>query len=107
MHDSHYFGFESSLSESGHSSSPSLNWKVMKKNRDDYVTRLNGIYKNNIANSGVTLLTGEASFVDSKKVLIGGKEYSAKHIIIAVGGVPLLPDIEGKEHMITSDGFLL
>ena len=43
MHDSHYFGFESEKSDSH--ILPSLNWKVMKQNRDDYVKRLNGIYK--------------------------------------------------------------
>lgn len=37
---------------------------------------------------------------------MGGKEYTADHILIAVGGQPKVPDLPGaKEHAITSDGF--
>lgn len=38
-----------------------------------------------------------ASFVDKKKVVVEGVEYTADHILIAVGGRPMMPDIPGKE----------
>ena len=34
-----------------------------------------------------------------------GTIYSADHILVAVGGKPVLPAIPGAEHGITSDGF--
>jgi len=36
---------------------------------------------------------------------IDGNRYTAKHITIATGTVPTIPDIPGAEHGITSDGF--
>eukprot|EP01035_Chromulina_nebulosa_P018963 gene18963-24773_t len=38
-------------------------------------------------------------------VTVNDKTYTAKHIVIAVGGKPNLPQIKGIEHGITSDGF--
>ena len=48
-----------------------------------------------------------ASFSGPKALTVAGKEYTADHILIAVGGQPKVPDnIAGaKEHAITSDGF--
>jgi NADPH-dependent 2,4-dienoyl-CoA reductase/sulfur reductase-like enzyme len=47
-----------------------------------------------------------ASFKGPKALTVGDKEYTADHILIAVGGQPKVPDIPGaKEHAITSDGF--
>jgi len=47
-----------------------------------------------------------ASFSGPKALTVGGKEYTADHILIAVGGQPSVPAIAGaKEHAITSDGF--
>lgn len=38
-----------------------------------------------------------ATFVDKKKVSVEGVEYTADHILVAVGGRPMFPDIPGKE----------
>lgn len=49
---------------------------------------------------------GEARFVDKKVVEVNGAQYTADHILIAVGGHPLVPaDIPGSQYGITSDGF--
>ena len=77
----------------------------LKKRRDAYVARLNGIYKNNLANSDVELIVGDAKFVGPKTVAVGDKTYTGKNILIAVGGTPTLPDVPGVELGITSDGF--
>jgi hypothetical protein len=76
-----------------------------KKKRDAYVARLNGIYANNMANSGITSITGDATFVGERKVKVGDKTYSAEHVLIAVGGKPLMPPIPGIELAIESNGF--
>ena len=90
----------------------SFDWGRLKKSRDGYVQRLNGIYANNLSNSGVTLLRGFARFEASGKVVIEGDDggattLSADHILIATGGAPIIPaDVPGaKEFGIDSDGF--
>jgi len=82
-----------------------FDWAEIKKRRDAYVARLNGIYANNLKNSGVTFLEGDAKFVGPKEVDVGGVSYSGENILIAVGGKPLDPGVPGSELSIDSNGF--
>lgn len=50
-------------------------------------------------------IRGEAKFVDKKTVEVNGELLTADHVLIAVGGYPVIPNIPGSEHGITSDGF--
>ena len=47
-----------------------------------------------------------AQIVDPHTVSVDGKLYTAKNILIAVGGRPSMPDIPGIEHVIDSDAAL-
>lgn len=87
-----------------------FDWNMFKNKRDAYVKRLNGIYEKNLNNDKVEYLHGTASFVDQHKVKVvlddnSEVEINAKKILVAVGGKPNLPPVEGAEHGITSDGF--
>ena len=82
-----------------------LSMPALKKKRDDYVKRLNGIYKNNLGNSDVDFVEGDASFVSANVVQAAGKTYTAPNVLIAVGGKPRMPEMPGIEHAISSDGF--
>jgi len=82
-----------------------FDWASLKEKRDAYVKRLNGIYRNNLGNSGITEIVGDATFVGPKEVKVGDKTYSGKNVLIAVGGKPDMPDIPGIELGINSDGF--
>jgi len=79
--------------------------KRLTEKREAYIERLNGIYQKNLNNSQVEVISGQAKFVGEKKVAVGSDVYSADHILVTVGGRPLLPDIPGAELGITSDGF--
>jgi pyruvate/2-oxoglutarate dehydrogenase complex dihydrolipoamide dehydrogenase (E3) component len=57
-----------------------LNWGAIKDKRDAYVHRLNGIYKTNMENEKITLLTGHAKFTSKNTVDVNGTEYTAKHV---------------------------
>ena len=48
-----------------------FDWATIKKARDAYVLRLNGIYEKNQERSGVTLFNGEARFVAPRMLQIG------------------------------------
>lgn len=82
---------------------PKFDWPTLIANKNREIERLNGIYRNLLVNSGVSLLEGHARIVDPNTVDINGKTYSAAHILVATGGWPLVPDIPGKEHAITSN----
>ena len=91
------FGFD--VSVNGHV------WSDVRKKRDEYISRLNDIYENNLDKRGVTYIEGQAKFLDANTVDVDGQSYSAERIVIATGGYPIVPHINGAEHGITSDGF--
>jgi len=82
---------------------PKLSWNVLRDNKTNEISRLNGIYQNLIDTAGVTLVEGFASFVDAHTVKVNGVDYTAERILIAVGGWPSVPSFEGAEHVITSN----
>jgi glutathione reductase (NADPH) len=80
-------------------------WAMLKRKRDAYVLRMNGIYERNLAAKGVAYVRGAARFVDAHTVEVNGQRFSARHMVIATGGKPTLPQIPGAELGISSDGF--
>ena len=82
---------------------PVLDWSALKANRAREITRLNGIYLQLLKGAGVLVIEGWATMVDSHTVAVGAQRYSAKNILIATGGKPSVPEIAGREHVITSN----
>jgi glutathione reductase (NADPH) len=80
-------------------------WAGLKRGRDAYVARLNGIYERNLSAKGVTYLKGRAKFVDAHTLEVADARYRATHVVIATGGTPMVPKLEGAELGIVSDGF--
>ena len=81
---------------------PAFDWPTLIANKNREITRLNGIYRTLLVNSGVSVLTGHARLIDAHTVEVEGQRYTAKHILIATGGWPQVPDIPGRELAITS-----
>jgi glutathione reductase (NADPH) len=90
-------GFGWSLGEAN------FDWATLIANKDREINRLNGIYRNLLVNSGVTLHEGHATIVDPHTVEVNGERHSAKNILIATGGWPQIPQIPGHEHAISSN----
>lgn len=80
-----------------------FDWAALVANKDREIQRLNGIYRKLLVDSGVTLLEGHARLTDAHGVEVDGQRYSAEHILVATGGWPVVPDIPGREHAITSN----
>jgi glutathione reductase (NADPH) len=97
LHDAADYGFDVIVR--------SHDWATLKERRDAYIARLNVIYENNLAKRKVDLVRGRARLRSSRSVEVGGRILSASHVVIAAGGVPLVPEIPGAELGITSDGF--
>lgn len=82
-----------------------FNMPKMKEKRDAYIVRLNGIYARNLAKDNVQVVEGYAKFTGPNTVECNGITYTGKEVVIAVGGKPRMPEVPGKEHLISSDGF--
>lgn len=97
LHDAHDYGFDVQVGQAG--------WAELKRKRDAYVLRLNGIYERNLSAKGVAYVRGAARFVGAHTLLVNGRRFSARHVVIATGGKPTLPQIPGAGLGISSDGF--
>ena len=82
-----------------------FDWSKLVESREAYIGRIHKGYDSGLASNGVTVIKGFAKFVDNKTVEVNGEHYTADHILIAVGGRPSIPHIEGAEHGIDSNGF--
>lgn len=90
-------GFGWSLGEAN------FDWPTLIANKNREIERLNGIYRNLLVNSGVSLFEGHARIVDAHTVEVNGQRHSTERILIATGGWPQIPDIPGREHAISSN----
>jgi glutathione reductase (NADPH) len=90
-------GFGWSLGEAN------FDWATLIANKDREINRLNGIYRNLLVNSGVTLHEAHAKIVGPHEVEVNGERFTAKNILIATGGWPQIPQIPGREHAIGSN----
>ena len=80
-----------------------FDWPTLIANKDREIERLNGVYAKLLAAAGVTLLEGRATVVDAHTVEIGGRRVSARYILIATGGWPVVPPVPGAELAISSN----
>lgn len=93
----HDYGFK--LEQQG------FDWSHLVKNREAYIERIHGAYQRGFDANNVTVIQGFAKFVDKNTVEVDGTLYTADHITIATGGRPSIPELEGAEFGIDSDGF--
>ncbi len=85
-----------------------FNWADLRKPLHAELDRLEGIYRRLLNNSEVTIHDARATVAGPHEVaLAGGTVVSAKHILVATGGHPSLPDIPGAELGITSNDIFL
>jgi glutathione reductase (NADPH) len=83
---------------------PTLDWDALKKARAKEITRLNEIYGQLIKGAGAKLFEGYARVEGPHTVAVANKHrISAEHIVIATGGEPLVPDVPGREFVVTSE----
>jgi len=91
------YGFDVQLS--------SLNWATLKQKRDAYIDGIQHWYQGYLESNQIDKLTGIGRFVDERSVAVGEQTFSADHIVIAVGGEPWVPPVEGAALGMTSDDF--
>ena len=95
------YGFAQHLSQG----TAQFDWAKLVANREGYIERIHAAYQRGFDANDVTVIDGFAKFVNKNTVEVNGELITADHITIATGGRPTLPNIEGAEYGINSDGF--
>jgi len=81
-----------------------FDWPHFRTALEAELDRLENAYRNTLKNAGVTIHDTRATVVDAHTVALAtGARFTAKHILIATGGRPFVPDVPGAELAITSN----
>lgn len=86
-----------------HDHKPVLDWQVLKKNRAIEISHLNKVYGKLLDDAGVRTLRGRARVVGPGEVEVSGERHTARNIVIATGGHPVVPVFPGSDLAITSN----
>ncbi|WP_069299245.1 glutathione-disulfide reductase [Neptunicoccus sediminis] len=82
----------------------SFDWGTFIAAKDKEIDRLEGIYSKNLQAAGVNLYDSRAIVTGPHEVTLASDEViTAKTILVATGGTPFVPDVEGKDLAITSN----
>ena len=86
-----------------------FDWPFFHEKLERELDRLEGAYGGGLSSAGVEVHRSRARLADAHTVeLADGSRFTARHILIAVGGRPVRPDIPGAElGMISDDLFTL
>lgn len=88
----------------GISCDPSFDFAALKKKREDFIQKVRRMQHSRFEDKGITYVYGAALFINHNTIEVGNQQYTAPHILLAVGGRPRMPSIEGAEYAISSDG---
>ena len=81
-----------------------FHWPVMRDRLQNGLDQLEAVYRDMLDKSGVTTYNARARLADAHTVeLSTGERVTARHMLVATGARPMLPDVKGGEYAIVSD----
>jgi glutathione reductase (NADPH) len=95
--------FEEARGFGWHVQKPVFDWAQLRANRAQEIKRLNNVYQQLLDSAGVQLLRGWAQLVDAHTLQLGERRVTARHILVATGGRPSVPEFPGRDLVLTSD----
>ncbi|AXQ92993.1 glutathione-disulfide reductase [Cereibacter azotoformans] len=96
VEDARAYGWEASIG--------GFDWPKFRTSLDRELDRLEAAYRSGLTSAGVEIFDERATVADAHTVrLASGRTVTAKHILIATGGRPFVPDFPGCELALTSD----
>jgi glutathione reductase (NADPH) len=96
VQDARAYGWDARIGE--------FDWSRFRDQLEAELDRLENAYRGTLKNAGVTIHDARASVVDAHTVALStGERFTAKHILIATGGWPFVPDVPGRELAVTSN----
>ncbi|MGB3148727.1 MAG: FAD-dependent oxidoreductase, partial [Paracoccaceae bacterium] len=85
-----------------------FDWPAFRCKLDAELDRLEGAYRGGLKSAGVTTFDARATLLDAHRVALStGQEVTAKHILIATGGRPYLPEMAAAAGAMTSNDVFL
>ena len=96
VEDARAYGWDATIGD--------FSWERFHTKLAAELDRLEGVYRSILKNAGVETFDTRAKLVDAHTVeFADGTQKTAKHILLAMGGWPVKPDMEGAELGITSN----
>jgi glutathione reductase (NADPH) len=80
-----------------------FDWTRFRGKLDAELDRLEGVYRKLLDGSGVEIHDGRARVTGPHEVEVNGRTLSAKHVLVATGGRPALPEMANADLGITSN----
>ena len=82
-----------------------FDWPTLKTNKDNEIARLEGIYQKLLGNANVEAFhdRGIVEGPNAVRLKKDGRLLETRHILVATGGTPFVPDIPGAKYGITSN----
>lgn len=80
-----------------------LDHRVLGAASGAHVSKLNQLYERHLDTEGIEVVRGSARFVAPGVAEVGGRRIAARHVLIATGSLPAVPDVPGAELGIVSD----
>lgn len=85
---------------------PVLDWPALVAARTAYIGRIQASYRHHFDKAGVEWIQAHGQLLGGDRVRTGdGRVISARHILLATGGRPDRPDIDGAQWLQSSDDF--
>lgn len=96
VEDARAYGWDASIA--------GFDWPAFRGKLDRELDRLEAAYRSGLTSAGVEIFDERATVADAHTVaLASGRKVTAKHILIATGGRPFVPDFPGCELAMSSD----
>src|SRR5476649_1854838 len=103
VHASHYSEeFEDARGFGWNVEKPRFSWPELIAAKDREISRISEVYTDNMTRAGAKLMLGSAKITGPNQVMVDGREYGTKYILVATGGAPVKPAILGIDLAITS-----
>ena len=81
-----------------------FDWPKFRDHLEVELDRLEAAYRKTLENAGVTIHDSRAVLQDAHTVVLAnGERFLAKHVLVATGGRPFVPEIPGAELAVTSN----
>ncbi len=93
--DARHFGWDIS--------GKSFDWNRLRDNVLADVNRLNKAYQHTLDSNGVSTFHDRATIAGPNRLRVGGREVTARHVLVATGAHPHIPDLPGADLGITSN----
>lgn len=94
------------LAGKGFSPISSINWPALMDFKRSFTQPYPAQFKKDAEDYGVETLHGRARFLSATQVQVEDEVFEADTFVVATGQRPALLNIEGKEHLLTSNDFL-